>query len=215
MLYLRIKKDKRLSLISISPISVFLPSTKRMPGSSKHCMVRNTNLLCYQNKRTKWRESQRNVNKYVSSGQIICNRAAEVRVCEMITIFQSYNANLSIGRYTVGVGAGKFLGVQRIFAQISLNLPEKNFGHFLCKYFSWRPYFGWLPKKGLDVILDANFSNQSTLGAIFAHVFREFAQIFRDFARVFADFAQISTDFAQIFRDFSRIFTKSNFFGVL
>jgi len=26
---------------------------------------------------------------------------------------------------TIGVGAGKFLGVWRIFAQISLNLPEK------------------------------------------------------------------------------------------
>jgi len=27
--------------------------------------------------------------------------------------------------YPIGVGAGKFLGVRRIFAQISANLPEK------------------------------------------------------------------------------------------
>jgi len=33
-------------------------------------------------------------------------------------------------------------------------------------------------KKGLHVILVTIFLNQSPLGAIFAHIFREFAQIF-------------------------------------
>jgi len=51
------------------------------------------------------------------------------------------------------------------------------------------------------------FSNQNTLGAFFANIFRYFAQIFRDFAKVFTDFAQISTDFA-------RIFTKSELLGM-
>jgi len=64
------------------------------------------------------------------------------------------------------------------------------------------------------VILGAISPNQSTLGVIFACIFREFAQIFRDFARVFTDFAQISIDFARIFRDFARIFTKSKLLGV-
>jgi len=42
------------------------------------------------------------------------------------------------------------------------------------------------------------FSNQSTLGAIFACIFREFAQIFRDFAKVFTDFQRLFPDFHQI-----------------
>jgi len=37
------------------------------------------------------------------------------------------------------------------------------------------------------------FSNQTTLGAIFASIFRDFAQIFWDFAKVFTDFSLIST----------------------
>jgi len=56
--------------------------------------------------------------------------------------------------------------------------------------------------------LSANFSNQATLGVIFA-------QIFSDFAKVFTDFSQISMDFAWIFRDFARIITKSTFVGAL
>jgi len=43
-------------------------------------------------------------------------------------------------------------------------------------------------------------SNQSMLGAIFAHIFREFSQIFRDFTR--------------ILRNFARIFTKSKLLEV-
>jgi len=65
---------------------------------------------------------------------------------------------------------------------------------------SHKEAFRMTSKKGLHVILGAIFSNQITLGAIFAHFFMEFAQIFRNFTR--------------IFRDFVRIFTKSKLLGV-
>jgi len=55
-------------------------------------------------------------------------------------------------------------------------LPEKNLGHFVCDF---------------HVIFGSNFSNQSTLGAIFARIFVEFAQIFRDFLKISTDFARI------------------------
>jgi len=69
------------------------------------------------------------------------------------------------------VGAGRFLGVWRIFAQILVNVPEK----IIHKK-------KWPPKKALHVILSVIF-----------------AQIFRNFMNVFGDFTQISSDFAQIF----------------
>jgi len=62
-------------------------------------------------------------------------------------------------------------------------------------------------KKALHVILGAILLNQTMLGAIFDHIFREFAQIFRDFVKIFRDFARI-------LKDFARIFTKSNFLRV-
>jgi len=144
----------------------------------------------------------------------------------------------------IGVGAGKILGVRRIFARISPNLPQKILGHFLCEYFLMKTCFSDdLQKKDLHVILGtifiksklgaisskvnhvgpnfskqrtlgAIFSNQGTLGAIFDRISRDFAQIFRDFAKIFTNFAQISTNFTRIFRDFARIFTKSKLLGV-
>jgi len=47
--------------------------------------------------------------------------------------------------------------------------------------------------------LGAIVCSQTTLGVIFAQIFRDFAQIFRDFAQIFRDFAQIFRDFARIF----------------
>jgi len=47
---------------------------------------------------------------------------------------------------TIRVGASKFLGVQRIFAQISPNLPKKLFSNFC-----W-PFFGVASKNGLHLI---------------------------------------------------------------
>ena len=56
--------------------------------------------------------------------------------------------------------------------------------------------------------LGAILSNQTSLGAIFA-------QIFRDFAKVFTEFIQIYTNFVRIFKDFSRICNISKRSGVL
>jgi len=61
----------------------------------------------------------------------------------------------------MGVGAGKFLGVRMIFARILTNFLE-----------NW----------------PLVFSNQKTLGAIFAHTFTEFVKVFRDFALMLKDF---------------------------
>jgi len=44
-----------------------------------------------------------------------------------------------------------------------------------------------LQEKRLHLILGIIFSNQSTLGVIFACIFGEFAQILLDFARIFTN----------------------------
>ena len=72
----------------------------------------------------------------------------------------------------IGVGAGKFLGVRKIFAQMSLNLPEKK-----------------LQRK----------SPQKTSALWFWVPFLQNQSTYSDFANLFTNFAQISTDFAWIF----------------
>jgi len=77
--------------------------------------------------------------------------------------------------------AGKFLAVRRIFARIFPNFPENFWATFCANTFSWWPFLGWPPTKGLHVILHvlgAISSNQSTLGAIFARIFRDLTRIF-------------------------------------
>ena len=69
---------------------------------------------------------------------------------------------------TIRVGAGKFLGVRRIFARIFPNLSEKLLGHFLCKCFLMKTVVGMTSKKSLHVIF----------GAIFTRIFIEFAMVF-------------------------------------
>jgi len=91
----------------------------------------------------------------------------------------------------IGVGAGKFLRVRRIFARIFPNLPEKILGHFLCEYFLMKTVFRMTSnkRKGLHVILGAISFKSKHVGRHFACIFRDFAQIFRDFAKIFTDFA--------------------------
>jgi len=73
----------------------------------------------------------------------------------------------------IGVGASKFFGVRRIFAQKVVQfLPKK-----LCNF--CQPFFGVTTKKWSSPIF------LHTLGAIFAQIFRDFAKISRDFARIF------------------------------
>jgi len=82
---------------------------------------------------------------------------------------------------------------------------------------SWRPFFGVTSSKRSSCVfvqtLGAIFWSQTTLGAIFARIFRDFAQVFRDFAQIFRDIAQIFRDFARIFREFARILNKAKLFG--
>ena len=90
----------------------------------------------------------------------------------------------------------QILGVRKIFARISPKLPEKFLGHFLCDF---------------HVILGAIFSNQSTLGIIFARVFMEFAQIFSEFSKDYhiccTDFHWFCSDFQRFRPDFHQIRT--------
>ena len=75
----------------------------------------------------------------------------------------------------VGVGASKFLGVRRLFARISPNLPESYCAtsptNFLPQR-SRRPLFGVTSKKRSSVAF------RKTVGVIFAQIFRNFAQSF-------------------------------------
>jgi len=95
-----------------------------------------------------------------------------------------------------GVRGKQFLGVRKILARISPNLHEKFLGHFLCKYFLTKTVFVMISKtrsSRASANVGCHFFNQTKLGTIFVHIFREFAQIFKDFAKVSADFAQIFT----------------------
>jgi len=75
---------------------------------------------------------------------------------------------------------------------------------------SWTPSYGITSKKSSPC--DSTrwvpvFQNQTTLGAIFARVFKWFAEIFSYFANIFKNFAQIFTECARIFRNFRQIKT--------
>jgi len=112
---------------------------------------------------------------------------------------------------TIGVRAGKFFGVRKIFARIS-NLPKKFLDHFMCENFlmktvlvpfrqfkaPWAPFFQikrcWAP-----------------FLLVFSGSLPRFSGIF---AKVFTDFDQISPDFARISRGFAQIFTKPKLLGV-
>jgi len=86
--------------------------------------------------------------------------------------------------------------------------PKKIWTTFCANIFSWRPHFGWLPEKVFKWFWAPFFSNQRTLGAILALIFREFDKVFGDFAKV----SQILPRFSGIF---SRIFTRLKDLGCL
>jgi len=87
---------------------------------------------------------------------------------------------------SIGVGASKFLEVGRIFVRKSCSVI------FAYKFYPteiMKTYFWCVLQKGLDLFFCKRwvpfFLSQTTLGAIFAQIFRDFAQIFRDFAWIF------------------------------
>ena len=109
----------------------------------------------------------------------------------------------------IGVGAGKFLGVRRIFVRISPNLSKQFLCAFSPQIFSHKDhedfFLVWPPKKVLmcfSATDGCHFLSQTTLSAIFAQIFSDFDQIFRDFVRIFRVFTQILLRFLtnEIFR---------------
>ena len=101
-------------------------------------------------------------------------------------------------RISISVGAGKFLGMRKIFGQIFPNVPEKSLGHFLCEDLM-KTLFRMISNKRSSCEFARHlFQIKHTLGAIFASIFSNFPQIFRDFKNVVTDFAHIFTDLAQI-----------------
>jgi len=94
----------------------------------------------------------------------------------------------------IDVAAGKFLGVQRIFARIFPNVPEKFWATFCANSFSWRPFSGWLPKKifmWFCTPCDPFLSYQSTLGAIlpvFSGSLPRFSVSLRRFSQILLEF---------------------------
>jgi len=107
---------------------------------------------------------------------------------------KSLTCGLFANVQTISVGAGKFLGVRRIFARIFLNLPERFLCDFACKFSPTKimKTFCWhdLQKKSFTFGRWAQcFEIKKTLGAIFAPIFRHFAPVFRDSAQIFRNFA--------------------------
>jgi len=108
--------------------------------------------------------------------------------------------------------ASKFLGCKGFLPKFSQTCPKSCHAAFADHF------YGVTSKKWSSLVflqsLGAIFRSQTSLGAIFAQIFRDFAEIFMDFVRIFRDFAKIFRDFAQIFRDFAQIFNKSKLLGV-
>jgi len=80
------------------------------------------------------------------------------------------------------------VGVQKIFAQISPNSPEKSLGHFLCEYFLMKAVFEMTSKKRASC----------DFGRHFFQIKARCAQFLPKFSGILQRFLQISTDFHQI-----------------
>jgi len=92
---------------------------------------------------------------------------------------------------TIGVGAGKFLGVRKIFVRIFTNLPEKIWATLPTNFFpqrSWRSFFGMTSKK-VFMCFSANvgrhFMKSNKVGRHFCPDFQRFCP---DFHGVCPDF---------------------------
>ena len=100
------------------------------------------------------------------------------------------------------LGAGKFLGVRRIFARISPNLSEKHLDHFLCEHFLKQNFF-WddLQKKrssydSADVM--HHFFKSNHVGRHFCPDIAKVSDILPRFPWIFPGFSGILPDFHQI-----------------
>jgi len=86
-----------------------------------------------------------------------------IRIRSAVLMHESMGIQTRQTFFRIGVGASKFLGVQRIFAQIFPNLPKKLSSNFC------GPFFGVASKKMAFTCF------LQTLGAILAQTFRDFA----------------------------------------
>jgi len=81
----------------------------------------------------------------------------------------NFNTPIGIG---IGVGANKFLGMQRTFARIFPNLPEKLFCDYSQQILSHKDHedLFWYNLEKVFVCFSANIGHH-----VFARIFRDFA----------------------------------------
>jgi len=103
----------------------------------------------------------------------------------------------------LGVEAGKFWGLQRIFARISPNLPVKFFVRLLPTNFrpqrSWRHFFDVTSENCPQMFFCKDWGPVFEVKQSWAPFLPGCSQIFMHWAQNFRDFAHIFQDFAQIF----------------
>ena len=89
---------------------------------------------------------------------------------------------------TTGVGAGKFLGVRKIFARIFPNLPETFWATLLTNFFpqrSWRPFFGMTSLLRDDLGMKKGLHISNKVGRHFCQDFQIFCPNFQGFCQDF------------------------------
>jgi len=93
---------------------------------------------------------------------------------------------------TIGVGAGKLLGVRKIFARIFSNLPEKVWATLPTNFFpqrSWRSFFGMTSKKVLHVFFCKRWAPFYEIKQGWAPFLPGFSEILPRFLRTFPGFS--------------------------
>jgi len=121
----------------------------------------------------------------------------------------------------ISVGASKCLGVQRILAQISPNLPEKLFCNFFLQCFSHKDhedfFLVWSPQQ-VFICFSANVGRHFWSQITWAPFLPRFSGILPRYLGILPGFSRIlprfSGNFAQIFRDFDRSRNKFELLGV-
>jgi len=105
---------------------------------------------------------------------------------------------------TIGVGTSKFLGVRRIFARISPNLPEKFVCDFCLQIFSHKDHedLFWYDLQKIKKVfmcfcfsakVTHHFFKSNNAGRHFFPDFQGFCPCFQGFGQIFRDFRQFKT----------------------
>ena len=93
---------------------------------------------------------------------------------------------------TIGVGAGKFLGVRKIFARIFPNLPERFWATLLTNFFPKDHedlFFGMTSKKGLHVFFCKRWAPFYEIKQGWAPFLPGFSEILPRFSRILPGFS--------------------------